>query len=120
MIRSITRSPKAPLVAMACIACLTLAACQERRADRIAFDGVFFRSSSSSVDKQRDQFLVTVGPASLSLDGARLAGNHEAIRYCVENFGASDIDWIQGPDGEDGTLTLENDRLVLRGTCTAF
>ncbi|MEM6760531.1 MAG: hypothetical protein AAF601_13730 [Pseudomonadota bacterium] len=117
---SVTASRKAVLLAMACAASLILSACQERRADRIAFDGVFFRSNSSKVDKQRDQFVVSVGPASLSLDGARAAGRHEAVRYCIENFGASDIAWSQGPDAEDGRLVLENDRLILRGTCTAF
>lgn len=103
---------------LALIAVLVVSACQERRADRVAFDGVFFRSTSSNVDRQRDEFEVTVSPVSASLDGARAAGRHEAIRYCIKNFGSSDIEWIAGPDGEDGTLTIANDRLLLRGTCT--
>ena len=54
----------------------------------------------------------------ISLDGAREAGRYEAIRYCIANFGSSDIAWTEGPDAEDGTLTIANDRLLLRGTCT--
>ncbi|MEL6451079.1 MAG: hypothetical protein AAFQ19_07445 [Pseudomonadota bacterium] len=100
------------------IAALLLSACQERRADRVAFDGVFFRSTSGKVDQQRDVFEVTVSPASSSLDGAREAGRYEATRYCIDNFGTSDITWSDGPDAEDGTLTIDNDRLILRGTCT--
>ena len=61
---------------------------------------------------------MSVGPASASLEGAREAGRYEAIRYCIDNFGSSDITWIAGPDAEDGTLTIANDRLQLRGTCT--
>ena len=84
----------------------------------VAFDGVFFRSTSSKLDKLRADFEVTVSPVSASLEGARDAGRYEAIRYCIKNFGSSDISWIAGPDAEDGTLTIAGDRLVLRGTCT--
>ena len=110
-----TKTSMLPLVL---IGALALSACQERRADRIAFDGVFFRSSSSKVDGVREEFQVSVGPASASMDGARAAGRHEATRYCIRNFGSSDIRWLQGPDAEDGTLTIVNDRLLLRDTCT--
>lgn len=100
------------------VAALLLSACAgERRADRVAFDGVFFRSNASKIDRKRDRFEVTVSPASASLDGAREAGRYEAIRYCIENYGSSDIDWLDGPDAEDGTLTIANDRLLLRGIC---
>lgn len=105
------------LMGLLLIAALLLSACTERRADRVAFDGVFFRSTSSKIDKQRDRFEVTVSPVSASLEGARAAGAYEAVRYCIENFGSSDIVWINGPDGEDGTLTITNDRLLLSGTC---
>lgn len=106
------------IVPLALIGVLLVSACQERRADRIAFDGVFFRSNASNLDRLRDNFEVTVRPVSASLEGARDAGRHEAIRYCIKNFGSSDITWIAGPDAEDGTLNISGDRLVLRGTCT--
>ncbi|MEL6563950.1 MAG: hypothetical protein AAFQ59_05865 [Pseudomonadota bacterium] len=108
---------KIQLLPLALIGALLVSACQERRADRVAFDGVFFRSTASNIDRTRADFEVTVSPVSASLDGARDAGRYEAIRYCIRNFGSSDIDWVQGPEGEDGTLTIANDRLLLRGTC---
>jgi hypothetical protein len=100
------------------ILALLLSACSERRADRVAFDGVYFRSTASKVDKARDQFEITVSPASSSIEGAREAGRYEATRYCIDNFGTSDMAWVNGPDAEDGRLTIANDRLILRGACT--
>ncbi|MEM8655908.1 MAG: hypothetical protein AAGF36_14290 [Pseudomonadota bacterium] len=109
----------AMLTGLMLVAVLLLSACSvDRQANRVAFDGVFFRASSSKVDKQRDQFEVGVSPVSASLEGAREAGRYEAIRYCIRQFGSSDIDWIAGPDAEDGTLRISGDKLLLRGTCT--
>ena len=100
------------------IAAFTLSACAERREDRIAFDGVFFRSDAKRLDREnRERFEVTVRPVSQSLEGARAAGAYEATRYCIENFGTSDIIWVYGPDGEAGTLRIANDRLTLEGAC---
>ena len=100
------------------IAVLLLSACQGRRADRVAFDGVFFRGSASKVDGQRQNFEVSVTPVSASLEGAREAGRYEATRYCIRQFGSSDIAWVEGPDAEDGTLRISGDKLLLTGTCT--
>ena len=99
-------------------AALVLASCGlDRRADRIAFDGVYFRSKARKLDKQRALFEVAVGPAFASIQGAREAGRYEATRYCIENFGTSAVDWQNGPDAEDDALIIANDRLILRGTC---
>ncbi|MEM6373126.1 MAG: hypothetical protein AAF727_10160 [Pseudomonadota bacterium] len=103
--------------ALLLIAALLLAACSERKADRVAFDGQFFRATSKKVDRQRLDFEVTVRPVSASLEGARAAGAFEATRYCIGNFGTSNIEWTDGPDAEDGTLRISNDRLLLVGTC---
>jgi len=111
----------ARMVALLLVAAVLLSACSgERKADRIAFDGQFFRASAKKVDKQRLNFEVTVRPVSASLEGARAAGRYEATRYCVGNFGTSDVTWINGPDGADGTLRIANDRLTLLGTCAAL
>ncbi|WP_299725153.1 hypothetical protein [uncultured Tateyamaria sp.] len=117
---SLTDRRPALLLGLMLIAVLLLSACNGRKADRIAFDGQFFRASAKKVDKQRLDFEVTVRPVSASLEGARAAGAYEATRYCVGNFGTSDIDWTDGPDGEDGTLRISNDRLLLTGTCSAL
>lgn len=118
--RTLTLSDLRPVVLTGAmlIAALLLSACNERRADKVAFDGVFFRSTASKVDKQRDVFEITVSPASSSIEGAREAGRYEATRYCIANFGTSDVVWTEGPDAEDGTLRIANDRLILTGTCT--
>ena len=83
--------------------------------DRILFDGKYFRTKISKVDKQRDVFLVTVRDPSKSIDGAREAGRHAGIAHCVENFGSSDIDWAVGPDDEQ--LRIADKKLVFQGTC---
>ncbi|MEP3920987.1 hypothetical protein [Ascidiaceihabitans sp.] len=94
----------------------TLAACNKKE-DAIAFDGQFFRAKLAKVDKQRDQFTVTIGPVSSSLDGAKEAGRYEATRYCIEQFGTSDKTWVIGPDSPNEQLRIEGDKLVLRGAC---
>ncbi|WP_299612128.1 hypothetical protein [uncultured Tateyamaria sp.] len=116
--RALTDLRPALLTGLLLIAVLLLSACNERQANRVAFDGVFFRATSGKVDKQREQFEVGVSPVSASLEGAREAGRYEAIRYCIKQFGSSDIEWIEGPDAEDGTLRISGDKLLLRGTCT--
>lgn len=102
--------------ALVLVGAVALTAC-DKRDDQIAFDGKIFRAKLSTVDKQRDQFSIEVSPASASLVGAREAGRYEATRYCIENYGSSDVDWVAGPDAEDGTLTVRDDRLLLRGAC---
>ncbi|KEJ89425.1 hypothetical protein [Sulfitobacter donghicola] len=85
--------------------------------DRIFFDGQFYNSKLRKVDRQLDQFVVTVRPVSKSLEGAREAGRYEATVYCVNAFGSSDIIWIAGPDAADDQLNIEKDTLTLRGNC---
>lgn len=107
----------AVLMTLLLIAAFVLTGCSERRADRITFDGQLFRASAKKIDKRRLDFEVVVRPVSASLEGAREAGRYEATRYCIGNFGTSDVEWVDGPDAEDGTLLVSNDRLTLRGTC---
>ena len=96
---------------------LLVSGCSNVRADKVSFDGIFFRSTADAIDKQRDVFEVKVSPVSSSLEGAREAGRYEATSYCIENFGTSDLLWSQGPDAEDGTLIIDNNSLILRGIC---
>jgi hypothetical protein len=95
---------------------LILAACAQND-NRPAFDGHKYRVKVSKVDKQRDQFVVSASPVSSSLLGAREAGRYEATKYCVKQYGTSDVAWLNGPDAEDGSLTISKDKLELRGTC---
>jgi hypothetical protein len=83
----------------------------------VPFDGHIFRTKLSKVDKQRDQFSVTINQVSASLKGAREAGRYEATGYCIEQFGSSDVDWVVGPDSPDSALVIVDDKLTLRGAC---
>jgi len=102
---------------LATLLCVGLVAACGPDEDQLRFDGKFYRAKLSKVDKQRSQFAIQVSPASASLTGAREAGRYEATRYCIAQFGTSDVTWISGPDVEDDALVLTNDKLQLRGTC---
>ena len=94
-----------------------LAGCN-RPDESLAFDGQFFRMSSKHVERSdRRDFTVEVSPVSASLAGAKEAGGFEGIRYCIENYGTSSIDWAIGPDTEDTALVTDRDTLLFEGTC---
>ena len=85
--------------------------------DRILFDGHYYNAKLRKVERQLDQFIVTVKPVSKSLVGAREAGRYEAVTHCVNLFGSSDIVWSAGPDALEGQLNIEKDVLTLAGKC---
>lgn len=93
-------------------------AADRMRANRVTFDGVEFRPRAEQLGDEREAFAITVRRVSRSPEGARLAGAHGATRYCIENFGRSDLEWEIGP--EDETLTIEGDTLRLVGRCDGW
>lgn len=93
-----------------------LAACTSSE-DRIIFDGQFYNAKIRKVERQLDEFVVTVKPVSKSLQGAREAGRYEATVYCVNTYGSSDIIWAAGPDAPEGQLNIDKDTLTLQGRC---
>ncbi len=99
-------------------AVVVIAACTKRE-DQVLFEGHYYKAKAAPVDKKADrrQFVVTVPDVSVSLDGARAAGEYEGIRYCIANYGSSRIDWAVGPDTETDKLAVVNDRITFRGTC---
>lgn len=100
-------------------AVVAVAGCSQRDKD-IAFDGHYYRSSAKKVGDDRSVFQVEVRQVSQSLDGAREAGRYAATKYCIENFGTSNIAWTSGPDPEKGALSVSNDRLILQGKCNVL
>lgn len=88
-------------------------------ANRVLFDGNYYRSKAKVVDKKVSptDFTVTVNGVSQSLDGAREAGRHEGIKFCIQNFGSSRINWKVGPDTEPQNLRISDDKLTFAGTC---
>lgn len=116
--RSVATLGRATVVALLCIA--SVAACT-RNEERVVFDGVFFRTKAKAVDKSdRQNFVVNVPKVARSVNGAREAGRYEGTRYCLANFGTSEILWSIGPDTADGRLVVENNDFNFRGTCVLW
>ncbi|MGB3407367.1 MAG: hypothetical protein WBA67_07715 [Jannaschia sp.] len=76
--------------------------------------GIRFRSRLSATSEDDRSFNVVTRGASRDLVSASEAGRVEALRYCLNRFGGTDVDWVAGPDrpleeiaiGEDGSLVL--------------
>lgn len=96
-----------------------LAACGQNDKNQAVFDGVAFKTKTSSVDKKTSlaDFSATVFGASVSLDGAREAGRYEGTKYCIANYGSSRVDWVIGPDSDPSQLTLVDNAITFRGRC---
>ena len=102
---------------MAVVLLLVTTGC-ERRDERVLFEGEYFRTKASPVDRQaRESFVIEVPGVSRNFEAAREAGRFGGTRYCIESYGTSDIRWTSGPDDPPETLLIDRDRLTLRGTC---
>ncbi len=100
----------------ALVALGVLAGCTDSK-NRLAFDGYFFRTKVQKVDGQRDVFTVRIRDVAKSLDGAREAGRHAGVSYCVKTYGSSKIDWAVGPDTPPEQLRIEDNTLIFQGVC---
>ena len=89
----------------------------ELEENKISFDGYYFSSKLSRSKLDDRSFDLTVRRANRSLSGAREAGRYEATRFCIKNFGTSDIKWVLGPD--DQSIGLTGKVLKLSGQCDA-
>ena len=105
--------------ALAALCLLALAGCNQKRENRVEFDGHYFPAKAKAVDRKVSiaEFTVEIKDVSQSLDGARAAGEYEATRYCVTEYGSSRIDWAIGPETAPEDLMIEGDTLTFRGTC---
>ena len=90
----------------------------EPEENKVSFDGYYFSSKLSRSTLDDRSFDVTVRRANRSLLGAREAGRYEATRFCIKNFGTSDIKWVLGPD--DRGLGLTGKVLKLSGQCDSL
>ncbi|XDA96785.1 hypothetical protein AB1M95_11670 [Sulfitobacter sp. LCG007] len=100
-------------IAILCMAALMVGGCS-RSSTTVLFDGKSFRTKLAK-GEQRNVFTVTAKPVSASLAGARMAAEYEAIVYCVNDYGSSDIRWVVGPDYP--APPIANDTLTLHGAC---
>jgi uncharacterized protein YgiB involved in biofilm formation len=116
--RNVTRE-NLKMTALACACAAVLAGCGESRKDLPVFEGVPFRTDASAVDKKvtRALFEAHVYDARSSLDGAREAARYAGTKYCIANYGSSKIDWAIDIDNPATPLPLDEDILVLQGTC---
>ena len=97
---------------------LTLVGCSnplEPEENKVSFDGYYFSSKLSRSKLDDRSFDLIVRRANRSLSGAREAGRYEATRFCIKNYGTSDINWVLGPD--DQSIGLTGKVLKLNGQC---
>lgn len=88
------------------------------RQQAVTFEGVAFRGDAKPMgDKGGADFTATVRQPARSIDGAVQAAQYQGTKYCIENFGTSDIDWTVGPDTPKDQLAISNDTLSLSGRC---
>ena len=87
----------------------------ELEENKVSFDGYYFSSKLSRSKLDDRSFDLTVSRANRSLSGAREAGRYEATKFCIKNYGTSDIKWVLGPD--DQTIGLTGKVLKLSGQC---
>ncbi len=87
----------------------------ELEENKVSFDGYYFSSKLSRSKLDDRSFDLTVKRANRSLSGAREAGRYEATKFCIKNFGTSDIKWVLGPD--DHSIGLTGKVLNLTGQC---
>lgn len=105
--------------AVAALGLLVLGGCNVDKDKQLRFDGYHFKTEVKPVDRKVSivDFTAEVKKASQSLTGARAAGEHAGIRYCIATYGSSRIDWAIGPKTDPETLVLDKDTLTFRGTC---
>lgn len=86
------------------------------------FDGHQFRAKAQKVEDDRAEFSVTVARASQSAEGAREAGRHAGVTYCIKQYGRSEIDWAEGlgPDDEGFPARIQDDKVTLKGRCKGW
>lgn len=114
---------KSSLSARVCLtllaAVIALGACS-RSQDRVYFDGKYFRTKAKHTSDDRQSFFVKVPRIDQGLAAGREAGRYEGTLYCVENFGTSEIAWVNGPDADDADLNIDGNTLVLNGRCVLW
>lgn len=99
-------------------AALALGACTAQSA-RVTFDGNYYPTREKGIDREdRHLFETTVRRVEQGFDAAVAAGLHGGTRYCIKNFGTSEIDWITPTDPAMVERTSGN--LVLRGRCVTW
>lgn len=97
---------------------LTLAAGCAQSDKRVLFDGNYYPGKARGQKEERRDLTATVRRANRGIEGAQKAAVYEATRYCLENFGTSEIAWAGVAEGQEGPVyTRSGDRLSVSGRC---
>jgi hypothetical protein len=108
------------LISMMLCSLLVATGCTER-SKRVLFDGKYYPTRERGIDKSdRHAFQVTVRRVAQGVEQAREAGRHGGSKYCIKNFGTSEIEWERGPDDDVALLLLDNGTMVLTGRCVTW
>ena len=106
---------------------LSLAACERAKGvvsgqSGYAYEGYVFKGKLQRDSDDRANFSVTVRGASRGVQGALEAGRIAANRYCIAQYGNSDITWTgQSPDSETETVELlDGGTLAMNGRCKTW
>jgi len=83
-------------------------------------DGVRFKPRVQGSKEDRAEFSVSVRSAERSPEGAREAARVEATRYCIKQYGNSDITWDgQSPEDEE-IVIAEDGNIYMSGRCSTW
>lgn len=80
--------------------------------------GLPYRAQLRSMDDPRD-FMVTAQAGGVGVAAARESVRFPATRYCLETYGASDVDWVIDPTTGDWAFSRAEQDMVFQGRCTA-
>ncbi len=112
--------PRVMRTTVICLAVLVAASCA-RNEERVLFDGVHYKAKSKAASKDdRKIFETVVRRPDQGIKGALAAGEHESKRYCLKNFGTSEIEWSRGPNDPQAPLYAQGGSLVLNGQCVLW
>ena len=77
-----------------------------------------FRASASPGEDRRDLVVSVAVPTAVPLDDFRESARFPVTRYCLENFGTSEADWVTDPASVDWAVTRTTDGARLQARCT--
>tara|TARA_R110000851_G_scaffold194302_7_gene345121 strand:- start:582 stop:935 length:354 start_codon:yes stop_codon:yes gene_type:complete len=99
------------------IALTVLAGCAERE-ERVLFNGNYYPGKARAEKQDRRNFTASVKRAGRGIEGAQQAALYEATRYCLDNFGTSEIAWVGVPEGGKGPVYARSgDTVSVTGRC---
>ena len=80
--------------------------------------GLPYRASLKRGEDHRD-FTVRAEAGGVGLADVRESARFPATRYCIETYGASDIDWQVDPATGDWAFSRDGQAMIFQGRCTA-